>query len=292
MEGVDYSTSRPNLDQLWNDPRKFRFVCRYLAYLPNKKVLLKPELQALHAKGFGVVLNWEQATGDMLQGYAKGEAHAQEAKKQADALGAPASVPIYFSCDVDTTSDAQRAAVGRYLDGAASVLGKSRVGVYGEYEVIEALVPTKATWGWQTYAWSGAKTSAKAHFKQYQNGVAVAGADCDLDRSLQPNFGAWFLGGSTDMLLDKEQWQPLANTHDRVWQMVSTDVPALKTQLSAMNTTIQSMLHLLQTSGGNIDTAAVLTKMNELAQQELDRDNELKKENETLRRSLAAALSQ
>ncbi|MGI5245409.1 DUF1906 domain-containing protein [Dactylosporangium sp. CA-139066] len=188
-EGVDYAWDRPNLDQLWNAGK--RFVCRYLAYLPNGKVLSDSERRSLHAKGFSIVLNWEQAAGDMFKGYATGQAHAREALRQANAVGAPASVPIYFSCDKDVTTAAQMNAVADYLDGAASVLGRSRVGVYGEYSVIEAMVPNHAAWGWQTYAWSGGKTSAKAHFKQYRNGVQLAGADLDLNVSLKSNIGAW-----------------------------------------------------------------------------------------------------
>jgi len=189
MEGVDYSTARPNLDQLWAAGK--RFVSRYLAYTPNAKVLTKTELTALHAKGFGVVLNWEQATGDMGRGRDVGVAHATEALKQANALGAPASVPIYFSADFDTNATS-RGAVAAYLDGCASVLGLARVGVYGEADVIDAMIPAHATWGWQTYAWSTGRVSDKAHFYQYKNGVQLAGADTDLNRSLKDSFGAWF----------------------------------------------------------------------------------------------------
>jgi len=190
LEGVDYAWDRPNLDTLWSQGK--RFVCRYLAYLPNGKVLQKAELNNLHSKGFGVLLNWEQAAGDMFAGFTRGQTHAREALRQANVLGAPEWVPIYFSCDKDVTTTAQMNAVASYLDGAASVLGKNRVGVYGEYSVIEALVPNHAQWGWQTYAWSGGKNSGKAHVKQYRNGVQLAGADLDLNVSLKDNFGAWF----------------------------------------------------------------------------------------------------
>lgn len=196
MEGVDYAWDRPDLDQLYAAGK--RFVCRYLAKLPNGKVLTSTELQALHRKGFGVVLNWEQAAGDMVRlGYSGGVAHAAEALRQADALGAPDSVPIYFSCDVDTDA-ASRLAVARYLDGCASVLGHNRVGVYGEADVIDAMLPTHAAWGWQTYAWSGGRVSAKAHFLQYRNGVTLAGANLDLNRTLQATIGAWFPGAKED----------------------------------------------------------------------------------------------
>lgn len=230
MEGVDYSTGRPNLDVLRSVGKGF--VVRYLAYLQNPKVLLPAELAALHAKGFGVVLNWEQAQGDMLRGFDTGATHAREALRQANALGAPSDTPIYFSCDVQITNGTQTVAVSRYLDGAASVLGRGRVGVYGQYSVIEALVPTVAPWGWQTYAWSGGRVSGKAHFLQYHNGVAVAGADCDLDRSLKPEFGAWYGGNMTALQSNDPAW---INTHDRVYSLFADQVPKLLTAVSGLS---------------------------------------------------------
>lgn len=194
MEGVDYSTGRPNLDQLWTAGK--RFVCRYLAYLPNPKVLTGTELYALHNKGFGVVLNWEQASGDMAYGFSRGQTHAREAFRQAQALNAPGAIPVYFSCDFDVTSSATMTAVRDYLAGAVTVLGRNRVGVYGEYDVIETMVGDVCDWGWQTYAWSGGRVSGKAHIYQYRNAVPIAGAECDLDRTLQDNFGAWYKGGN------------------------------------------------------------------------------------------------
>jgi len=53
------------------------------------------------------------------------------------------------------------------------------------------MVGSTCDWGWQTYAWSGGKVSGKAHIYQYHNGVPFDGADCDLNRSLQSEIGAW-----------------------------------------------------------------------------------------------------
>lgn len=214
-QGVDYSTGRPNLAALRASGRLF--VCRYLAYLPNGKVLSRSERAAIHAAGLEIVLNWEQSDRDMLKGRNTGITHATEALRQAKALGAPANIPIYFSCDTDTNA-AQRVQVAAYLDGAASILGRNRVGVYGGFSVIEAMVPNHAAWGWQTYAWSAGKTSSKAHFKQYRNGVPVAGADCDLNVKLQANIGAWLPNGSAegdDMDLTPANLTAIA---DAVWQ--------------------------------------------------------------------------
>lgn len=188
--GVDYSVSRPSLSALKAAGKTF--VVRYLAKLPNAKVLTKAELAALHAAGFGVVFNWEQAAGDMGKGRTTGRAHATEALKQMNALGVGTAIPVYFSCDFDVTTTAQLSAVKEYLRGCAEVLGVKRVGVYGQYAVINACLPTYATWGWQTYAWSGGKVSSEAHLYQYNNNESIGGGSVDLDRSLKDNFGALF----------------------------------------------------------------------------------------------------
>lgn len=191
MEGVDYAWERPSPTELRKAGKEF--ACRYLAYQPNGKTLTGAEREALHAAGLAVILNWEQAQGDMLNGYARGKEHASEALRQANALGAPSDVPIYFSCDVNITTADAMTSVQNYLHGAVSVLGRNRVGIYGMFSVIERTVGPLGIcdWGWQTYAWSNGKLSNRAHIYQYQNNVIVAGQTCDLDRSLKPEIGAW-----------------------------------------------------------------------------------------------------
>lgn len=200
MEGVDYSWGRPDLATMY--ALGVRFVCRYLAPLSGK-VLSPAERRALHGAGFSIILNWENEAKDMLGGYGLGATHATEALRQADELGAPIIVPIFFSVDFDAIP-ADYEPIARYLDGAASVLGRPRVGVYGKADVIDALVPRYATWGWQTYAWSAGRISRKAHLLQYRNNVSLAGATVDLDRSLREPFGAWEPG----MVWYKASWIP------------------------------------------------------------------------------------
>lgn len=189
-EGVDYAWARPDPVELYALGK--RFVCRYLAYLPNGKVLTSIERAALHDAGLDIVLNWEQGAGDMLKGREVGREHASAALREAVALGAPSTVPIYFSCDTQIVNAIQMEAVARYLQGAADILGRNRVGVYGQYSVIERFVGgVSCAWGWQTYAWSAGKISPLAHIYQYRNGVNIANADCDLNRAMKPEIGAW-----------------------------------------------------------------------------------------------------
>jgi hypothetical protein len=269
MEGIDYAWSKPSPAALVRAGKEF--VCRYLAYLPNGKALSPSEREALHAAGLSIVLNWEQASGDMLKGYAKGLEHAREAVRQADALGAPHDVPIYFSCDVDVTTSSEMDAVTTYLQGAIAVLGRHRVGVYGEYSVIEALVPNVCDWGWQTYAWSGGRVSSKAHIYQYKNGVQVGGADCDLNRSLKNEIGAWspmeLSGRSLELLNNVDRYLnaitqmspeiPLLNNgKESKWQnMLATAVVAAAAPLSDEQITALSQQFAQETSTEAIETA-------------------------------------
>ena len=103
------------------------------------------------------------------------------------------ALPVYFACDFDA-STAQQAAINAYLDGAASVIGRNRVGIYGGfYPVKRALDAGKAVYAWQSYAWSGTPTlwDGRAQLRQTQNCVSVGGADCDRDVSMAADYGQW-----------------------------------------------------------------------------------------------------
>lgn len=189
-QGVDYSFGRPSLPSLKAAGKTF--VCRYLSFNPDKSISL-PELKALHAAGLSVVFNWENTAADMSGGGSNGHTYALAAQRQLNALEVDDDTPVYFSCDTNITSSEQMGNVTAFLQAAATVLGGGkRVGVYGEYSVVERVVGTSyCQWGWQTYAWSNGRVSSKAHLYQYHNGSQIGGADVDLDRSLKTSFGAY-----------------------------------------------------------------------------------------------------
>jgi peptidoglycan hydrolase-like protein with peptidoglycan-binding domain len=177
--GLDYSFSHPDLDTAWN--AGYRFVSRYLSWLPNAKVITAAEYQALLAKGFQVSLNWEYGAKDQLDGAPSGKLHAAEAVKQARALGYPAGSTIYFSADFDVT-EAQQTAVNAYMLAAKAVVHAAgyRIGIYGGYYVVKRAFDSGVTDdGWQTYAWSGGQWDARAEIRQDHNGITCGGADCD-----------------------------------------------------------------------------------------------------------------
>lgn len=195
-DGVDYSFSRPSPACLRRQGHEF--VVRYLSASSSAKNLDAHELARLWNAGLAVVLVYQDGTSDMLRGHAEGVRDAHAAKAGADALDWPTHRPIYFALDQDPgpLSTAQIGACRLYLDGAASVLGRQRVGVYAGYRGIELLCPRWAPWGWQTYAWSRGRISDRAHFRQYRNGVRLCGGDVDLNETYRADFGQWPTGTS------------------------------------------------------------------------------------------------
>lgn len=187
-EGYDYSYSRPSVANLKTG--KAEFVCRYLSNTAGKNIT-KAEATALHNAGIAIVLVWETGSNSALNGYNAGKNHASIAKKQAHEIEFPDDRPIYFAVDFDATETDQKK-INSYLNGAASVLGENRVGIYGGYwPVSRALDAKTAKWAWQTYAWSGGKWDSRAHIRQYENGYKLANHDVDRNRSMKTDYGQW-----------------------------------------------------------------------------------------------------
>lgn len=208
VTGLDFAWSKPSVSAIKGAGHVF--VCRYLSYDDTGKNLTKSEATAYRKAGINVVSNWEYATDAALGGYNQGVRDAREANRQHLACGGGPTDPIYFSADWDATPG-QQSAINSYLDGVASVIGRARTGVYGSFYVVKrAYEAGKAKWLWQTYAWSGGQVYSKAHIYQYHNGVKVGGADTDLNRALQANYGAWGQNQEDEMTpaeIFKAVWQ-------------------------------------------------------------------------------------
>lgn len=171
----------------------FGFVCRYMSDIAvndtNGKNLLPGELKTLLGAGLEVVVVEESTAGRMRSGHAAGVADAQHGQAVTKALGM-ATVPVYFACDFDATPGDQTA-INAYLDGAASVIGRARTGIYGGYYPVKrALDAGKATWAWQTSAWSGGQWDSRAHIRQHGS-VSVGGVTVDFDEAMAADFGQW-----------------------------------------------------------------------------------------------------
>ena len=188
--GIDYSFGG-GLSAAEMKSHGVTFVARYLDYLPNGKVINKAEFDNIIHGGMAVVLVWEGTGKDCIRGHAGGVADAHEAERQANALGAPGTIIYFAPCDYDAPPGDQ-AMIDAYVQGAASVLGHGRTGMYGGYwPLSRALNAGVCAYAWQTYAWSGTNLDRRAHIFQYQNAAHIGPAEVDFDHSLKPDFGQW-----------------------------------------------------------------------------------------------------
>ena len=189
VEGVDYSFGRPTPASLVAAGK--HFAVRYLSG-GGTKDLAAAEAAALHKAGLGIVLVWENGGKAALGGAAQGTLDATKALKQATALGAPKTTPIYLAVDFDATT-AQKPTVLAYFAAASKILTPARTGIYAGVNPITWLIAAKtAQWYWLTYAWQGsAAIPAATHLYQYKNDQSIGGAGVDFDRALRPAFGAW-----------------------------------------------------------------------------------------------------
>ncbi|TYB43010.1 glycoside hydrolase domain-containing protein [Actinomadura chibensis] len=194
--GVDYAWGRPGASALKRAGVKF--ACRYLSHDTSGKNLTRAEADDLSAAGIWLVVVWESAAKRPLDGRSAGAADAADAAAQARACGMPDDRPIYFAADWDAPASAQDE-INAYLDGAASVIGRDRVGLYAGYGPLKrAFDAGKIAYGWQTYAWSGGDWDARAQLQQYSNDHEINGVGVDYDRAVQSDYGQWRVGVSPE----------------------------------------------------------------------------------------------
>jgi hypothetical protein len=189
-EGVDYAWSHPGGAALQKAGKQF--AARYLSNDADKNIT-RTEADDLAEHEVSSVVVWESTAKRPLAGRTGGIADAKAAAKQAAAAGMPPPRPIYFAVDFDATSG-QMATVMTYLDGAASVLGRTRVGVYGGYDTVKAALDGgHALWAWQTRAWSEGHWDPRAHIRQGAT-QTIGGVSCDLNTAYAADYGQWTPG--------------------------------------------------------------------------------------------------
>ncbi|MGN6169809.1 MAG: glycoside hydrolase domain-containing protein [Solirubrobacteraceae bacterium] len=158
------------------------FVSSYLSFSAAKDWTAS-EWKGLHAEGIATVLNWEWGCCDATEkhNHAVGQRDARQALAEANALGARASRPIIFSVDENVP---WRAAAG-YFAGASSIIGKSRVGIYGSYQVVAGAYAAGYRGVWQTSAWSNGAWFPHDNLEQY----AYPSPSYDADLALTRDYG-------------------------------------------------------------------------------------------------------
>lgn len=262
----DYAWGRP--DPAAIKAAGFVAVCRYLSHDMTGKTLTADEAGALHAAGLGVVLNFEDSAGRPLQGAGAGTADAQFANDLADQLGAPASCPIYYSCDTDPGPQPSLQLVAYYV--AAAAVGRRPVGVYGGAVLVQFLLNRSiAQYGWTANASSWDHGVAPVgHMHQLYGHPAgtptIAGVSpqaYDTSEVLNPNFGAWGgTQGEPDMTPDEHNI--LVAIGQRLQQIQGEapgSPPALgAAQISAIATAVVAALPPLSGQGGGVVDVKVI----------------------------------
>lgn len=251
-EGVDYAFNPPTVASLVAASK--RFACRYGGPGSDSKQLHAAELRALTAGGIAVVANAEGTADGLASGWSVGEAWAKSSLAHFSALGMPDNRPVYLSVDFDC-GPTRWPSVREALRGAASVLGASRVGVYGSYDVMNwALHDNVAKWFWQTYAWSGGRWAAHNHIEQYKNGVLMGGGNVDLNRSKQNDYGQW--GVSTMGVWDEDVIPAPPDAAD----YATNKSWAAKNALGNVLAVVRTLADLDATGARKADVAAVLAQ--------------------------------
>jgi hypothetical protein len=214
VPGVDYAWANKNYDAL--KAAGVKFVMRYISHDASKDLTLG-EKRELHRRGIKVGVVFEARANRALGGHSAGVSDATYSEARVKALGLP-GIPVYFGVDWDVT-DAQKPAVADYLAGAASVIGKSRTGVYGGYWVVKYMVEHGVcSWFWQTYAWSGGHIHPEAHIHQFKNGDTIGGMSVDRNHGSTAGFGARGPGAVDDVAASEElkRWKEFATVLDRI----------------------------------------------------------------------------
>lgn len=201
LKGIDFSFGN-GLTTAQISDAGCAFVCRYLSGgLP--KDIDSLELSNYKEAGIRVVFVWE--TDGLMPSKAQGVADAGTAQAELERLASAiqdpsvASAPVFFAADEQAMVD-----LTGYLQGAGSVLGKSRTAIYGGYNSVNtAFNAGLVTFGWQTCAWSGSPTQwdDRALLRQVENNARLGPAQVDDDQAafwnspailgLDDNFGQW-----------------------------------------------------------------------------------------------------
>lgn len=186
LDAFDYSWARPSPQQM--AAAGIKVVMRYL-YGPGKGID-RAELRALHDAGIGVGLNYEASAGNHLLGAAQGRVDGERARAFAAALGAPAGLPIYYSCDAEVRQE-QMPTVLRYLHAADSEEHPARC--YAQASVCDSFKRP----AWQTVAWSYGRMSQHAVLYQYAINQDFHGSAVDYNRIIDiDNLEPWWPEGS------------------------------------------------------------------------------------------------
>jgi hypothetical protein len=168
----DYAYPTPDLTGI---PGVLRYLNNGSGGRPD---LTRTEVDSLLTAGKAIGPIWEKGITASSQGRDRGVADAQAANVEADKLGVPADVVIWYTVDNDYTPTQ----VTPYFEGVRSVPGRP-VGIYGGFVIVEWAASVGIEWRWMAGAWNyGNGVSKYAHL--YQRDVNVASGNTKVDRNV------------------------------------------------------------------------------------------------------------
>ncbi|WP_431972592.1 DUF4185 domain-containing protein [Nocardia sp. bgisy134] len=214
LQLVDHAAARPGARAVKADG--YHGAVRYLVDSPERGLVNK-KLTPEEAAGYleldmPLVSNWQKGkheTADWRRGFDGGVADAKAADAWHKHCGGPPEAPIFFSIDDDLSLSEWNSLASHYLRGAASVLGKQRVGAYCKYLACDWAVEDDVVgtcrdgsgkrYLWQPNTWLGSRPlgTISEHACLFQrlihprDDIKVAGINVDVNDTLTEDFGQW-----------------------------------------------------------------------------------------------------
>lgn len=250
LMGIDFAWSKPSAADA--KAAGAQWAAGYYSNDPSKNLTASLVSEYI-AAGLPIVGVWETTTARATAGYSAGAYDAQEADRQRAGVGLPDTAVIHLAVDEDT----DWASVEQYFAGAASVIGQSRVGVYGGIRVISGAAAAGYKYLWQTVAWSNGQWDPNATI--HQEAGTLFGGNADIDYSEVTDFGQYpapevYMPLTPDDVkaiwdyteTDADNGQPVRfgavmAWMDRVHHNQRNDIDAVKTELDAVKTAVAAV---------------------------------------------------
>ena len=176
MSAIDFSYARPGGAAL--AAAEISSVGRYLG--SDGRCIDLAELTDYLDHGINVWFIKENSSRGMLNGYGQGHADALDAQQQLITLGYP-NAAVYYTADFDI-QPAQFSAGDSYLQGVASVMPVTRIGLYAGNDYLNHAADL-VTYRWKTASLSfdhGQVATVTVHLIQTTDTPPIPNTDYDL----------------------------------------------------------------------------------------------------------------
>jgi hypothetical protein len=202
MKGLDWGWGAPSPAAI--KAAGFEFVLRYLAPLPNSKVITKDEIQRYIDNDIGIGLVWEADQYRPLKGASIGLADGIEARRQARALNFPDNIPLFGAVDFNPNAS-QYPAIHDYL-------ARGYFEPYSNAYVMRYLNPAHSwlmDWDGVSNADAHLALWPTAHLHQHGGQVTINNVQCDVNDCFSPDC-LWFPNRGKSMPIAPQFSPPLS----------------------------------------------------------------------------------